>query len=549
MRTVIHHSVDDDGLRLLRTPRDDVMVERVAAGDRFVLERGPFRHYERDLTIAPGDVAPTAETGGVSPHQVTETIRWRLAIPVFAWVFVLPVRRALRRRPEPGHRPVWAPPDVLDARAATVLGLMCAASLVAGYLSTLVSQTITFAADEFSGANRGASQGATLAVIRLGVAITLVAGVLADRRGRRRWLIGCATAGVAFAAAGAAAPSMAWLGTSQILSRGFGGALGVLIVIVAAEEMPKGSRAYALGLLAMSTALGAGMCLWALPLADLGERGWRLVYLVPLVYLPLIAFIARRLPETRRFVRAHVQVKLAGHGRRLGLLAATGLLINLFVAPASQLQNEYLRTDRGFSASRITLFTILTAAPGGLGILIGGRAADVRGRRRAAVIGLAGGATLSALQFASSGLTMWTVTLTGVMVAAYGAPALQVFQPEFFPTALRGRAAGLVQVAALAGSAVGLVGAGILVDRWGSFAGPMMLLAIGPVIAAVIIHRGFPETARLELEELNPEDAAPPPLASPPAGAVPEPAVTGVRAPTGPGPSPGRSRLRGRRGA
>ena len=32
----------------------------------------------------------------------------------------------------------------------------------------------------------------------------------------------------------------------------------------------------------------------------------------------------------------------------------------MFAAPATQLLNEFLRSERGFSASRISLFTILT---------------------------------------------------------------------------------------------------------------------------------------------------------------------------------------------
>ena len=57
---------------------------------------------------------------------------------------------------------------------------------------------------------------------------------------------------------------------AQTVVRGCATAGGVLVGIVAAEEMPSGSRAFALSLLAAAGAFGAGLCLMALPLADTG---------------------------------------------------------------------------------------------------------------------------------------------------------------------------------------------------------------------------------------------------------------------------------------
>ena len=62
------------------------------------------------------------------------------------------------------------------------------------------------------------------------------------------------------------------------------------------------------------------------------------------------------------------------------MLAAVALLANLFVAPASLFQNGYLEDVRGFSATTIAIFTLVTATPAGVGLIIGGRVADIRGR-------------------------------------------------------------------------------------------------------------------------------------------------------------------------
>jgi hypothetical protein len=58
----------------------------------------------------------------------------------------------------------------------------------------------------------------------------------------------------------------------------------------------------------------------------------------------------------------------------------------------------------------------------------------------------------------------------------------------------------------MGGSVVGLAAAGYLEEGLGSFVRALGVLAIAPLAMAAIIVAWFPETARRELEELNPED-------------------------------------------
>lgn len=475
------------------------MVERRAGPDRFVAEIGPFGAYERSITVN--------EDGGV-----IETIDYRLAVPFWWVLFTLPVRRTLRRTAHRDRPPWWAPPQVIDARASSVLGLLCSIALVQGYVGTMLTQTITYAAAEFGGTRR--DQGTTLAMVRVGVLLGLVLATRADRVGRRRIVAFSAGAACIAAAAGAATPSLPALGVTQLVATGCAGALALLIGIVSAEEVPSGARAYSLSLVTMAAALGAGMCIWVLPVADLGRRGWRVVYVVPLLGLFVVRAVGRRLPETRRFERPHVEAALGGHGGRLALLAAAGFLGAIFVAPAFQFQNDFLRRQHGFSAARISLFTILTSTPGAIGIVVGGRLADVHGRRRVGAVGIVFGTVATVAMFLVSGWQLWALAALGAVLGALLVPALGVYRPELFPTALRGRASGLIDVVALTGSAIGLVTVGALIDRWGSYGRPMALVALGPLALAVLVLARFPETARRELEDLNPEDRS---KASPPA--------------------------------
>src|SRR5262249_59655982 len=111
------------------------------------------------------------------------------------WGFLLvpAVRAALRRDGLGGTadaqvpKPWWYPPDRPDTRAARVLGLMATLSLVLGYVGVLLSQTMTFAADEFGAGT--AAQGNALAAVRIGGVLAIGLAALADRRGRRRILV------------------------------------------------------------------------------------------------------------------------------------------------------------------------------------------------------------------------------------------------------------------------------------------------------------------------------------------------------------------------
>src|SRR5918997_1331009 len=73
----------------------------------------------------------------------------------------------------------------LDPRASAVLGLLAVLSLIGGYLGTLLTQTITYAADGF-GVHGDREQGQALAAVRVGILLALVLVTLADRRGRGR---------------------------------------------------------------------------------------------------------------------------------------------------------------------------------------------------------------------------------------------------------------------------------------------------------------------------------------------------------------------------
>jgi MFS family permease len=509
---------------------------------RFVLADGPFTSYERRIEVEEpsspnGDRSDRGSTDGDAPtvperRVVHETVEF--ALPPGTWRFLMDraIAHALRRPAKPGRMPWWAPPARPDAHAAMTLGILATLSLVTGYLGTLLSQTMTFAADEFGASNT--AQSVVLSSARIGGLLSIALTAMADRRGRRKMLVASLLVCIGFNALTAVAPNLFTLGLAQVVSRGSLVAVGLLIAIVAAEEMPAGARAYAVSLLAMTGALGAGMALWILPVADAGERAWRILYAVPLLVVPLVVRRARQLPESRRYERQHRQLSLNAHSSRLWLLAVASFLLNVFIAPQTQFRNEFLRDDRGFSAAAISLFALVTATPGGIGIVTGGRLAETLGRRLVGSVSIAVGVALIAATFLLDGWAMWIAATLGTIVFAAHVPAITVYGPELFPTSLRGRANGVIAMTAMGGSVVGLLAAGRLADGFGSFAPTMAILAVGPMLMAILIFLRFPETAQRELEDINPEDQAPGDVGQGPGSRSPD-AVTTGDAPGDPG--------------
>ncbi len=53
--------------------------------------------------------------------------------------------------------------------------------------------------------------------------------------------------------------------------------------------------------------------------------------------------------------------------RRFVLLAASAFLFNLLIASTTFYENRYLKDVRGYSATLIAIYTIVTATPGAIG--------------------------------------------------------------------------------------------------------------------------------------------------------------------------------------
>ncbi|MFZ9532703.1 MAG: MFS transporter, partial [Ilumatobacteraceae bacterium] len=262
-------------------------------------------------------------------------------------------------------------------------------------------------------------------------------------------------------------------------------------------------------LVAIASSIGSGTGVAALPLADLAISGWRWLYLISLAFVPVALVLQRELHETSRFSHVHSnQVTSAtprlSRSRLLAQISAASLT-GVFVAAASVYLVNYLRDVRNYDALMVTAFTIVTAIPAGIGIIIGGRIADERGRRVAGAVSLVLGTALVVVAFSTSGAAMWVSEVCGGILLGISYPALSVYRGEMFPTTRRGTGAAVVTASGLIGGSLGLIIAGQLLDAGWSYSRVMTLLALAPLTVSVIVVTAFPETAHRELEEISPD--------------------------------------------
>jgi MFS family permease len=404
-----------------------------------------------------------------------------------------------------------AAPEPLTSRQKTVLKLLWLASLPAAYVNTVFTQTVAYASSEFNISEQG--QGFAAAIVRWGVVIAIPLAALADRIGRRKIIISLAWLAPLIISLGAFAPSFAVLVATQTVGRPLGISLTVFVLVFATEEMGTNTRAWALSILAVGSGVGAGSAVGAIPLAGISDTSWRLVYLIGLGWLAVAYVLTRSLPETTRFLALHEEqihhtdVETHIHRDRLWMQIAVAVLTNVFVATASIFQSRYLKDVREYSALEISLFITITTIPATVGLVAGGRLADKVGRKVVAVATVPTGTMLYALSFTTQGASMWFFAIIGGILLGISYPAMAVFRSELFPTAHRNMGSALIMVASLIGGSVGLIGAGVLLDNGMSYGRVMTTFALGPVLVAVLVALRYPETAHLELETINPEDA------------------------------------------
>jgi MFS family permease len=462
--------------------------------------------------------------------RLTLSASYRFRLPYFRWLFAPFVHRSMRRSlavmadaiearatgrgssPEP-RRPMWAPHDRMSAGQAAAVATICAVLIVAGYGSSLFTQTVDFVARSFHATD--ANLGVALAVTRIGVLVGLVGSALADRRGRRRILLG-AVAGISVSSAlTALAPNLATFTTSQVFVRGFFQLATVVGYIAITEEAPEGSRAFLLAVAGM--AIGAGFAIGAamLSIAEISPGAWRVLFAVGGLGLLVLPGLAKRLPETARYSALSGRGAAARsrelvdqlYGARFYVVAAVGFLLGFFGSPSLQFTNRYLQDERHFSAFGITaLRSVTQGLPALIAIVAGGRLAESKGRKPVAARATLVLALATVGFFLLGGPPLWAMMLVGTAAAAVSGPAMTSFNTELFPTEVRGRAGAALLATSVAGSIAGLLLVGYLSQPLGTIGRAVAVTCVAPIVVALFLVPRLPEARGRALDEVSPPE-------------------------------------------
>ncbi|MFC5217873.1 MFS transporter [Streptomyces coerulescens] len=163
------------------------------------------------------------------------------------------------------------------------------------------------------------------------------------------------------------------------------------------------------------------------------------------------------------------------------------------------------QSDLGMTdGNRQWVITAYTLAFGGL-LLLGGRIADLVGRKRTFVIGLVGFAAASALGGAATtaGMLFGARALQGVFAAVLAPSALSLLTTTFTDPKERGKAFGIYGALAGSGSAIGFIVGGLLTEyldwRWCLYVNvPIAVIAVIGALALLHDSPGHPG-ARLDV--------------------------------------------------
>jgi MFS family permease len=520
-RLLLH--VDAPAERVREVARD--VLALAPAADGAGLE-GPLPHDTTGSATLRADVRSDPDGGSAVELVAENTLR----VPFFQWFFSpvlwFATRRLVRHAgaalraglagadpPPPPGTPSLLPSVHFTPEQMRLLAAVCALGALASYGSALFGQLGGPIRDSFHASK--AELGLSLAITRVGVLVSLVVGAAADRRGRRR-ILAFSFAGLCISnAVAAVAPNVEVFTGSQVMTRAFVNAIIVVAGIAAVEDAPDGARAFSAMMLGLSAGAGFAISVLFLPIADAAGDAWRILFALSALSVVFLPIVLRVMPETRRFAALtgrRTRLRMADlvgqdYGRRFALLAALAFLTQIFSAPSAQLTNTFLHDERGFSNSAVALFRGATnGVPGLIGLVLGGRLAETRGRRPVAVVALSVATAIQVVFYLSSGVALWLTSTFAIIFTGAATLAVGTLDAELFPTEMRGTSNSLLLVCGVAGSVAGLLLAGFLADPLGGLGRSIALCGIAPFAAAIFLAPKLPETAGRGLDDVSPSE-------------------------------------------
>jgi MFS family permease len=383
-----------------------------------------------------------------------------------------------------------------------LLGVVGLAICFEGYGRSLIPLVLPYVGQELGATP--ASLSYALAIVTTGSLAGVVLGPFADRFGRRRVLLASVAAFSILGALTAFANTLVVLVAWQLGARIFQEAGLFSAAVIAAEEMPVAQRGVAQGLLGTANTVGAGLASFLLGTIAFWPFGWRglcLVSLVPFAFLP---FLRHALPESRRWLaqleRRAIYFPPAAYRRRLLAAVSVVFLAMSYDAAGFAFATYVPVVQYGWSPAAVSAMFVIAGGVGTPGFWVGGRIADLWGRRGSAVVLLVG-LTLAEIAFyLGDPAFLWPAFACMVFCQGGKMTVLRAWTTELFPTSFRGAAAGWVAAGGTLGAMSGLAIVGVLDPVLHGVTRAVAVVALAGLAAAASSVLWLPETRGVDVD-------------------------------------------------
>jgi putative MFS transporter len=417
-----------------------------------------------------------------------------------------------------------ARPSLVEAEGMTpylwrLLAMLVSATFFDGFDAAILAAVAPAVQSQY-GLTHG-DWGLVNTVIRLGAVVSFFMLIFADRYGRRLvitlTIVGYALCTGLTAASGSVSAFTTW----QFAARIFLAGEFALALIIIGEEYPTRWRSVGISLLTGMGALGTIFSFLAAGYV-LTHHAWRTMYLLGLVPIGLVFFFRLGMRETRRF--AHVRSTIGGRSWRETLRQARipfrppfrrrALLVtlvwncnHLVTTPAVTFWTIHAARNHGYTPSQYGLvvacaylFGFLFAAPAA-GLLMN----RIGRKRSCAGFYLCAALAVFLLFWAPTSDVRAQIALMSAAVFFFiGAnAATNTYATELFPTEIR--ATGYGWTTNLFGRISEIATPfliGVLADRIG-IPYAVGIMAIGPVLGALVVLGYAPETRGRTLEQID----------------------------------------------
>jgi putative MFS transporter len=339
----------------------------------------------------------------------------------------------------------------------------------------------------------------------------------ADRRGRKRVLLGCVAALAPLSLLTALAPSLWVFVAAQVLVQALKGVLMTVVPVMVAEALPTARRAGGQALVGAAGTLGSGLALGVVAAFAYVPGDWRWGWGLAALGILALPLARRSLAESALFAHAAATGE-AQRSRARELFAPTlrtrtlGILtVGTFYSFATAGSQSWLIyhpvRNLGLEPWVATAVVISGGAFSLVGFPLGGWLCERWGRRRTfAAAGVFFVAAALAVYRVPAGFAPhpgWALGLcfAGMSLAASAALVpMRAAGTELFPTRLRGAISGALAIAAAVAVVAVNFSVALLAAVLEGIAPAASVVATGMLLAALVFLATLPETRGVDLE-------------------------------------------------